>query len=238
VTVAGTLALSFAEFLGVATALQAVSPGARLVMGASGAVLDMRTTQISYAAPECALLAAAAVEVGHWLGFPVICSGMASDAKHPGVQAGYEKAIKGLVAAATGADLMSGGIGMLDAANLLFLPQILIDAEIVAVIERVLAGVEISDRTLLLDAVERVGIGGSFLFEKETSRRLREGEHFLPQISTRLSYESWLAQGKDEVDVAWERAQRLLAARQEPSPYLSAEQRHAFSALCGAGSID
>ena len=59
-------------------------PGARLIMGSSGSVMDMRSAGISYAAPEAALMNAACVEVAHHLGFPATVPGLATDAKYPG----------------------------------------------------------------------------------------------------------------------------------------------------------
>ena len=64
------------------------------------------------------------VEVGHLLGVPVAVAGIGTDAKHPGIQAGYEKALHGLTSCAAGADMLSGGVGMLDSVDLLYLPQI------------------------------------------------------------------------------------------------------------------
>ena len=43
------------------------------------------------------------------------------------------------------------------------------------------------------ELTERVGIGGSFLGETETRRRIRAGEHFMPTIGSRLSYDAWKA---------------------------------------------
>ena len=48
----------------------------------------------------------------------------------------------------------------------------------------------------------RVGIGGDFLREKETRRRVRAGEHFVPRIGSRLPFEQWLAEGRTEADAA------------------------------------
>ena len=66
---------------------------------------------ISYAAPECALMNVACVELAHHLGVPAAVPGLATDAKYAGVQAGYEKALKGLATAGVGADVLSGGVG-------------------------------------------------------------------------------------------------------------------------------
>ena len=235
VTVAGGITLSVAEFLGVATAIQSLAPGARLIFGASGSIMDMRSAGISYAAPETSLMAAACVEVGHLLGVPVAVAGMATEAKHAGIQAGYEKALRGLSACAAGAYVLSGGVGMLDSVNTLYLPQIVIDNEIAGMIRRILGEVTISHEEILGEMVEKVGIGGHFLAEKETRRRVRAGEHFAPIISTRASYDAWKAEGRDEVAVARERVAAMLAARRDWRPALDDEQLRALAEVCGVG---
>jgi trimethylamine--corrinoid protein Co-methyltransferase len=219
ITPAGTMVATLAEFLAAACALQALTPGARLVMGASPTVLDMRTGAISYGACETGLMAAACTEVAHSLGIPVSAPGMATEAKYPGPQAAFEKALKALTLAAAGADFQSGGIGQLDTANLLSLPQAVIDAEIVAMIKRLLGDTEISRQTAQREAIERVGIGGSFLGEKETRRRHRAGEYLTPVVATRQSYQAWAQDGRSELDVARQRVTELLdrhAATERP----------------------
>ncbi len=233
VTLAGTITLALAEFLGVATAIQALAPGARLLFGASCSIMDMRTAGISYGAPEAGLMAAACVEVGHRLGVPVIVPGMATDAKHAGVQTGYEKGLKALTACAAGADVLSGGVGAIDSVNTLYLPQIVIDAEIAGMVRTLLGDVEVSHDAIMGDMVERVGVGGHFLAEKETRRRIRAGEHFTPAISTRASFDAWTAEGRDEVAAARERAAALLAARRDWRPALDDEQLRALADVCG-----
>ena len=233
VTVAGGITLSLAEFLGVATAIQSQVPGARLIFGASGSIMDMRSAGIAYAAPESSLMAVACVEVGHLLGVPVAVAGMATEAKHAGVQAGYEKALRGLSACAAGADVLSGGVGMLDSVNTLYLPQIVIDNEIAGYIRRLLGEVTISHEEILGEMVAKVGVGGHFLAEKETRRRVRAGEHFAPAISTRASYDAWKADGRDELAVAREQTAALLAARADWRPALSDDQLDALAAVCG-----
>jgi trimethylamine--corrinoid protein Co-methyltransferase len=233
VTVAGTITLALAEFLGVATAIQALAPGARLLFGASCSIMDMHTAGISYAAPETGLMAAACVEIGHRLGVPVIVPGMATDAKHAGEQTGYEKGLKSLTVCAAGADVLSGGVGVIDSANTLYLPQIVIDAEIAGMVRTLLGEVEVSHQTIMGDMVERVGIGGHFLGEKETRRRVRAGEHFAPAISTRASFDAWKAEGRDEVATARERAAAMLAARSDWRPALDDEQLRRLAAVCG-----
>ena len=160
VTLAGVVVQGVAELLGAVAAMQILSPGARLICGPSGAILDMRSTSICYGALEGGLLNAAFTEVLHDLGLPVTTPGLGTDAKHLGVQDGFEKALKAIVTVAAGSDLLSGGMGLIDSVNTLYLPQIVVDAEIVAMIRRLLGEVEFTPETMARDMIERVGIGG------------------------------------------------------------------------------
>ena len=94
VTLAGTVAQGVAEFLGIATALQVAAPGARLVFCFGSGVLDMLRTTFALGSLESGLMGAMATEVGHYLGVPTLNPGLSTDAKHAGIQAGYEKAMK------------------------------------------------------------------------------------------------------------------------------------------------
>lgn len=238
VTVAGTVTLNIAEFLGVAAAIALAAPGVPLMMGAGASLLDMRAGTFAFGALETALMVAAIAEVSHHLGFPVLCPGLATDAKAHGVQAGYEKALKGLFVAEAGADLITGGIGLLGGAGILSLPQIVIDAEIATMVKRMLGEVEVSAETVAAAAVERAGYDGHFLSDPETKRRLRAGEVFMPTISTRLSPEMWAAQGRDEYDLANERVREVLAAAETRGPLLDEGQRAALEAVIAALPAD
>jgi len=224
VTLASAITLNLAEFMAVAAALQVTHPGSPLIMGCGASILDMRATTYSFGALEGGLMSAALTELGHHLGVPVSCPGMGTDAKYPGIQAGFEKAMKGLVTAASGADLITGGMGLLNSANTLYLPQIVIDAEIAAMIGRVLSDVEMSHETIMSEAIERVGIGGHFLAERQTRLRVRNGEHFIPLIATRLPYETWTAAGRNEDAVARSRVDEILAHADNRQPHLTEDQ--------------
>jgi len=68
--------------------------------------------------------------------------------------------------------------------------------------------------------VARVGFEGDYLHQKETSRRLRAGEVFMPEVAARLSWEAWASSGSDEVALARERATQSVAAAEERGPIL------------------
>ncbi len=232
-TVAGAVTINTAEFLGVATAIELAAPGSRQIMGVGTSLLDMQATTFAFGALEAALMCATGVAVAHRLGVPALAPGLATDAKYPGIQAGYEKALKGLIVAAAGSDLMTGGIGLLSGAGIMSLPQIVIDAEMATMIHRLLAGAEISSETVLADAITRRRFKGDYLKEKDTARRLRAGEVFMPEIASRLSLEHWQAAGTDEVAAASARVRELVAAADARGPVLPAETVARLDAIAG-----
>jgi trimethylamine--corrinoid protein Co-methyltransferase len=218
------------------TAVQTAAPGAAVVACCGPGILDMRSTTMSLGNLESTLMGAAAVEIGHHLGIPVHNSGLSTDAKHLGVQAGYEKGLKVMTAVAAGADICSGGFGFLDSSSTFSLRMIPVDAEIAGMASRMVRGIEITPETLMYEAIERVGVGGDYLREKETRRRVRAGEHFVPRIGSRLPFEQWIAEGRTEADAADDAVRAALAARDERGPHLSDDQRQALAEVCGMTS--
>jgi len=209
VTLAGTLAMIHAEFLSGVALYQLVRPGLPMILGIGATILDMRTGLYSAGAPELSLLNMAMTQMGKHLGVPVMAQGIVSDAKTPGTQAAFEKAVNGLSAFLAGSDVVNG-LGLLDSHQLLALEQMVIDDEIVRLLRRVERGFDVDADHLMLDLIADVGIGGHFLGKRRTLEHLKKGEHFQPQLSFRGSYQAWQESGYDEVAAARERVGRLL----------------------------
>jgi trimethylamine--corrinoid protein Co-methyltransferase len=231
VTLAGTVTQGLAEFLGIATALQVAVPGARLVFCFGSGVLDMLQTTFALGSLESALMGVMATEVGHHLGVPTLNPGFSTDAKGAGIQAGYEKAMKASTVCSATPDMISGW-GLIDSHNTMSLPQSVIDNEMAMMLRRLHQPVEVSEATLAGDAIKAVGPGGGFLGVKDTARRIRAGEHYMPTVSNRLSYEKWAEEGVTESDVANAEVERLLARHTERT-CLAADQIDELAAICG-----
>ena len=210
VTLAGSVVQGVAEFLGAATALQVAAPGARLVFCFGSGVLDMLRTTFSMGNLESAQMGAMATEVGHYLGVPTLNPGLSTDAKHPDLQAGYEKALKLGAVCSASPDIVTGW-GLIDSHNTMYLPQSVVDNEMAAWPDGSTARSRCRMPPLPAESIARVGPGGGFLGERETARRIRAGEHYLPTVSDRLSYEKWAETGLTENDTAAAEVERLLA---------------------------
>ena len=172
-----------------------------------------------------------ATEVGHYLGVPTLNPGMSTDSKHAGLQTDYEKALKLGTVCGANPDIVTGW-GLIDSHNTMYLPQSVVDNEIAAMARRLQAEVEVSDATLATGSIAKVGPGGGYLSERETARRIRAGEHYLPSVSNRFSYEKWVEDGVTENDVTEAEVTRLLAKHQERS-CLAADQIDGLAAICG-----
>jgi trimethylamine--corrinoid protein Co-methyltransferase len=107
-------------------------------------------------------------------------------------------------------DLLTG-MGMLDSAQMLYLPKLVLDAEVRRAWDRVLQGMDLDDEHLMLDLIAEVGPGGHYLKAKPTRAFLRSGEHFIPQFFLRSSYEAWLGDPRSELERAGERVDEILA---------------------------
>ncbi len=235
VTFAGSVAQGLAEFLGIATAIQTAAPGARLIFCFGAAPLDMRHATLAMGALESGIMAAMATEVGHHLGVPVLCPGLSTDAKHAGIQAGYEKAMKAATVCAAGPDIVTGW-GLLESHNVMSLPQVVIDGEMAGMVRRLHAPGEVSPATLGTGVGADVGPGADFLRHRDTARRIRAGEHYRPVIADRVSYERWSERGATEYDEACAQVGRLLAAHDARAPYLDDAQLDELATVCGVGA--
>ena len=233
VTLAGSVVQGVAEFLGAATALQVAAPGARLIFCFGSGVLDMLRTTFSMGSVESALMGAMATEVGHYLGVPTLNPGMSTDSKHAGVQTGYEKALKLSTVCGANPDIVTGW-GLIDSHNTMYLPQSVVDNEIAAMVRRLHGG----GRGLGRDAGDREHRQGRarrrLSGRADTARRIRAGEHYLPSVSNRFSYEKWAEDGVTENDVA--EAEVGASAGQAPGEVAASQRTRSTSSRPSAAS--
>jgi len=196
--------------------LQLAHPGAPVFMAGAPSVMDLKTGGYTGGSPEDYLLAAAATQMAHHFGFAMNMGTMASGAKEPGWQAAVDDALSTLASVSAGAEMMSG-CGLLDGSKTLSYAHLLMEAEVYGIVAKVAGGIEVSDDTLALDAIRRVGPGGTYLAEKHTRGHL--DEIWRPGVWDRTSYDGWLAAGRrGALQNAEERAREILASHTpEPS---------------------
>ncbi len=215
-TLAGTLVQLNAEQLSGIVLTQLARPGTPVLAGYIPGVADMKSGGYLSGAVEFGMMQAAAAQLAHFYGVPIYGSGGMSDAKIPDAQAGYEKMATLLLAAMGGCNYIHHAIGMVTNMSAVSLEQAVIDDEIVGMAMRVLRGIDITEETMGLDAIGRVGPGGHYLMDAHTVRHMRR-EFFYPRVADRQARAMWEEDGKRDTRArAQERVAALLSGWQSP----------------------
>lgn len=211
-TLLGTVVQHAAENLSGVTIHQLVNPGAPIVWGGSPAAFDMRTGTTPMGAIETMMIDCAYAEVGKYLGLPTHAYLGMSDAKIVDAQSGLESGIGAVLGALAGINMISGP-GMLDFESCFSLEKLVIDAEIVGMAKRLVAGVVERETPLGLEIIRQVGHAGNFLTQRHTRRWFRE-ELFIPSpVIDRDFRRNWETKGSlDAAERAHQRAEEVIAA--------------------------
>jgi trimethylamine---corrinoid protein Co-methyltransferase len=216
VTLAGTLPIVNAEVISALALLQIASPGAKVFYSGGPATIDLRTGAYTATSPEAIWLRTMVASMAGFYGIPSIVGAGATSAKVPGAQAGWENTFSYVFPALAGASILFG-LGLLDGSNLLTYEQLILDAEIGAMLTRLLDGVDWSDDAFALELTKALGAGGVFMDQQHTVREMRRALS-RPLISDRDSYDEWYDKGQhSSVQVARQKVREILANHKPPA---------------------
>ncbi len=233
VTRAGTLAVLNAEDISSLALIQLASPGAKVFYSGGPATIDLRTGAYTAGSAEALWLRLMVARMANFYRIPSIVGAGATSAKLPGAQAAWENTLSFLLPSLAGASLLFG-MGLLDGSNLLTYEQIILDAEIGAVVRRLLGEVSFEEEAFALDLIHSLGPGGVYLDQDHTVEHMREALS-LPALSDRDSYDEWANKGKhNRVQLARDKVKEILATHQPPA--LSDDVRQAMQAVVAAYS--
>lgn len=176
VTLAGTLALAHAEVMAGICLVQAVNPGNLIIYGFVGAPMHMAKGKQLTAGPESALMNAAMAQICEYCRLPFgYGSGGFVDSLDTDQQNGLEKAHTTLLAALAGVDTIHHAVGgPLGSGMVACYEDLLISNEFCNIINRELQGIEVTDETLAVNVIEKVGPGGHFLETEHTLSHMRK----------------------------------------------------------------
>jgi trimethylamine--corrinoid protein Co-methyltransferase len=240
VTLAGALVQHTAENLSGVTIGQLARPGSPIVWGGSPAVFDMRHGTTPMGDVGTWMIDCAYAEVGKSLGLPTHAYLGMSDAKIVDAQAGLESAGGTILAALTGVNMVSGA-GMMDFESCQSPEKLVIDAEIIAMAKRLLAGIERRDDPIALPLMRRLGHRADYLGEEHTLRWFQKEFHLPSPIIDRGSLDAWRAAGSPSTfERARARVSKLLATYRPPElpEGLPAELRRIATTAARAFGMD
>lgn len=224
VTLAAAVVQHTAENLSGVTICQLAQPGAPIVWGGSPAAFDMREGTPPMGAVETWMIDCAYTQVGKALGLPTHAYLGMSDAKVVDAQCGLESAGGTFLAALAGVNMVSGA-GMLDFESCQSLEKLVLDAEIIGMAKRLVAGIQAREEPIALDLMRELGHRADYLAQPHTLRWFRQELYIPSEVIDRGSLEAWKRRGaKTAFERARDRVRQLLATYQ-PSPLPSALRR-------------
>jgi trimethylamine---corrinoid protein Co-methyltransferase len=215
-TLAGALAEQHAEALFVVALAQIVRPGTPMIYGGFTSNVDMRTGSPAFGTPEYVQAQLATGQLARRVGLPFRSSNV-TGSPVVDAQAAYESEMSIWGAILAGASLLYQGAGWLEGGLTASFEKLILDAELLQQMARVLEPFPVDDDELGLDAIAEVGPGGHFFGSAHTLARY-ETAFYQPFLSDWRNFETWELDG---ARTATERANRIwkqLLAEYEPPP--------------------
>jgi trimethylamine--corrinoid protein Co-methyltransferase len=166
VTLGGTLLVNNVEFLSGLVLFQAVNPGTPIIYGAGASQLDMYTGRYGGSA-DLNGLGLTLCAMARFYNLPVNLGGFGTSSREIDVHYGHQATANTLLAYLAGADEIYS-MGLLGSAQVLSLEKMVLDNHLTHQIENMLKPVAVDDEHLQAELIERVGIGGHFLSQRET----------------------------------------------------------------------
>jgi len=222
-TLAGLVTMNNAECLSGLLMIQLLRPGAKFLYANSWTTFDMRTAVALVGSAETTVCRIAGAQLARFYNLPCHTTAPNSDNHAHDEQNAWEKTFSQFCAIAAGNDLIVN-CGMFATGLTCSHEQLLMDEEISALAERIVAGLKINPETIAADLIKQVGPQGeNYLTLDHTLRWLRSDEYVAPRVSFRGARGVWEAQGaKDCYRIAREKVQQYA---QFPPPALPAGVR-------------
>jgi len=216
VTILGSVVQHAAESISGIVIHQLAHPTAPIVWGGAPAIFDMRQGTTPMGAVETAMIDAAYAQVGKALGLPTHAYLGASDAKIVDAQAGLESGVTAVLGALAGINMISGA-GMLDFLACFSVEKLVVDAEAIAMAQRLLSGIDQHTETLAAEMFVGANFRGDFLKQKVTRQLFSKEQHLPSPVIDRGSIRTWQqGGGLDTFARAKARVKELLSGYRRP----------------------
>jgi trimethylamine--corrinoid protein Co-methyltransferase len=219
VTIPGMVAQAHAEILACIVLSQLINPGAPLVYTSFARGMNMKTSNISMAGPEFAVLKVAMSQMGLWLDLPIRMPSMLRDAKVLDAQAGFETGMVGTLSSFN-ADIMDAM--QLDTDLVVDYPDLVFCNDCMDFIKHALKELKVDQETMAFDVIKEVGPGGNYLNNQHTFKHFKT-ELWHSDLFDHDNWESWASKGSKTIrDKALGKVCEMV--EQEYTPILSPEQ--------------
>jgi trimethylamine--corrinoid protein Co-methyltransferase len=216
VSVAGTLTQVLAEVLAGVAYSQLVRKGAPVIFGAFVTSIDMNSGAPTFGTPEASKILFGAGQLARRLNLPFRSGGALCGSKLPDAQSAYESANTLNAALMGGVNFMLHACGWLEGGLVSSIEKFVLDADQLGILHSLADGVDMSENGQAMDAIREVGPGGHYLGCAHTQANFQTA-FWRTGVLDYKPFETWADEGgRDSVQLAHARAQRMLAEYQAP----------------------
>ena len=214
-TLAGTIVMAVVEGLAGAILAQLKNPGVPVIPGGGPSTMDMQTTAVGLGTPELGPLVAGCAQMFRFYNIPSYGTSGATNAKIVDTQAAVEFTNSILITALAGSNMVHCN-GAVDSCMTVDLDAFILVDEIIAMARRISGGIEVSDETLAVDLIKKIGPGGHFLEEQHTLRHFRE--HHKSKLIDRQNYDGWVMTGSKTMNELMTEKVHWILENHHPTP--------------------
>jgi trimethylamine--corrinoid protein Co-methyltransferase len=201
ITIPGVLALQNAEILAGITLAQLVRPGAPVIYGSTSSAMDMKSGSLSIGAPELSMFTSFTAQIARHYNLPCRSGGGLCDAMVTDAQAGAESAFAMFNAINSGVNFILHTAGILGGYISASFEKFMLDEELGAMIGRMVRPLAVTEESIDLPTIQKVGPGGHYLTEPKTFKLCRK-EIYQTGLMNRRNYEGWQAEGSKYLEQA------------------------------------
>ena len=195
-TVEGLLIQQNAEILGALVLSQLTVPGAPVLYGCLGSTTNMRNMMTPVGAAESRIIEHSAAQMARYYNIPSRCIVGMTDSNELDYQAGAESILNYVQAARSGVNAMTG-LGCYANWMIASYEKLLLDAESVAYVKRLLRPLDFSGERAAIDVIEAVGPRGNYITEDHTIENFRE-EFYEASVFGRQPYANYVEGGRED----------------------------------------
>jgi trimethylamine--corrinoid protein Co-methyltransferase len=227
ITLEGTLMQQNAEVLSGVVLAQIVRHGSPVVYGSFTSNVDMKTGSPSLGTPEYTKMAIVSGQLARKYKLPYRTSN-ASSSNIVDAQSIYESQMSIWGALLGGVDILFQGHGWMESGLTTSFEKFIIDSEMLQMVTEAMKPLSISDDSLAIDVVDKVGPGGHFFGTDHTLARYKDA-FYQPMVSDWRNFESWEEDGGFDSVQRANKIWKQILHEYEP-PYLDESKREAIAA--------
>jgi len=192
--IVGALVQKNAEVLSGITIAQLANKGTPLLYRNGGNRLEMRLGANLLGTIESFIFSVAGTQMAEYYDMPSHGVAPNSDSCTMDEQTAIENT-QSLMSGFESRTSLIMNIGMFGSAKLSNLEQAVIDNEIVKLARRYVRGVEVNEKTLMVDAIKRVGPQGNYIGDPSTLENLKSDEFTDSEVLNRKDLGVWVKEG-------------------------------------------